>query len=81
MLVALISRWCDIFKRGIEKVPVVDVLCALCATSLIGVNVLNGIAELYSVGGAPINRYAGLAWFCWLLYVCAGWRSVLPHTG
>lgn len=72
MLVALISRWCDIIKRGIEKVPVVDVLCVLCATSLIGVNVLSGIAELYSVGGAPINRYAGLAWFL-LVIVCVRW--------
>ncbi len=72
MLVALVSRWRDILKSGIEKIPVIDVICVLCATSLIGVNVLSGIAELYSVEGAPINRYAGLAWFL-LVIVCVRW--------
>ncbi len=63
MLLAFVLRCRDIFKKGVENVHIVDSLSVLTAVSLVGVNILNGIAVAYSVYGQPINRYAGLAWY------------------
>lgn len=63
MLTAFVSRCRDILKKGIENVHIVDALSVFAAISLVGVNILNGIAEAYSVYNQPISRYAGLAWY------------------
>ena len=62
-LVALVSRWIDIIKKGISNVHVLDALSTINVTALIGINILNGMIEYYDIEGAPMNRYASLAWF------------------
>lgn len=62
-LVALVSRWIDIIKKGISNVHVLDALSTISVTALIGINILNGMIEYYDIEGAPMNRYASLAWF------------------
>lgn len=62
-LIALISKWIDILKKGIVNVHIIDVVSTISVTALIGVNVLNGMIEHYDIEGAPMNRYASLAWF------------------
>ncbi len=63
MLAAFVSRCRDILKKGIENLHIVDALSVFAVISLVGVNILNGIAKAYSVYEQPINRYAGLAWY------------------
>lgn len=71
-LVALISRWRDIIKKGIVNVPIIDAISAISVTALIGVNILNGMIEYYDIEGAPMNRYASLAWFL-LIVILIRW--------
>lgn len=63
MVVAFISRWKDIIKNGIVNVNVLDAICVISVTALLGINVLNGMVAPYELEDAPINRYASLAWF------------------
>lgn len=62
-IIALMCRWIDIFKKGIVNVPLLDALSAISVTSLLGVNVINGMIAYYEIESAPMNRYASLAWF------------------
>lgn len=71
-LVALASRWKDIIKKGIADIHILDALSTISVTALIGVNILNGMIEYYDIEGAPMNRYASLAWFL-LIVILIRW--------
>lgn len=67
MLAAFISRWREIVQKGIDQVPIIDVCAVLGITVTVGVNILNGIILAFNVSGGPINRYAGFAWFLFVV--------------
>ena len=71
-LATLVIRWKDIIKKGVANVPVLDVLATISVTALIGVNIINGMIEYYDIEGAPMNRYASLAWFL-LIVILIRW--------
>lgn len=71
-LVALVSRWRDIVKKGIINVHVLDALSTISVTTLIGINILNGMIEYYDIEETPMNRYASLAWFL-LIVILIRW--------
>ncbi len=71
-LVALVSRWIDIFKKGIKNVELLDALTVICTTVVLGANTLNGMIWYYDIADAPMNRYASVCWFL-LVVILARW--------
>ncbi len=71
-LIALICRWRDIVKRGIANMNIIDALSTISFSIVIFVNIINGMIEYYEIEGAPINRYASLAWFM-LIIILVRW--------
>ncbi len=72
MLFAWGGRWKDIVKYGVENIPIIDSLATIGATTLIGINVLNGMNVYYELEEMPMNRYANLAWFL-LVIIMVRW--------
>ncbi len=71
-LAALFDRWKEIIRKGIRSVELLDALSVVCTTVVLGVNVLNGMVQYYSVTNAPMNRYASVCWFL-LVVILVRW--------
>lgn len=75
-LVALAVRWKEIIKKGITSLELLDSLAVICTTIVLGINILNGMIEYYSISAAPVNRYASVCWFL-LVVILARWLDGL----
>jgi hypothetical protein len=71
-IVALISYWIKIIKKGIVSLELIDAVAVICVTAVWGINICNGMLEYYSLDEAPINRYASICWFL-LVVILVRW--------
>lgn len=78
-LVALISRWVEIVKKGIRNVKLLDSLSVICVTVVALINVLNGMVWYYDIENSPMNRYASVCWFL-LVVILIRWISERYHN-
>lgn len=84
-LVALISRWIEILKKGLKNTILLDSLSVICTTVVLIFNICNGMIKYYNIKGAPMNRYASVCWFL-LVVILARWlderysRTMIFHN-
>lgn len=62
-IIALISKWVEIVKKGIKNVTLLDSLSVICVTVVSIINILNGMIWYYDIEQSPMNRYASVCWF------------------
>ena len=63
-IVALISRWVEIVKKGIKNVALLDSLSVICVTVVSCINMLNGMIWYYDTLSSIYNKCCVRTYFC-----------------